>query len=602
MGKKILSISLLLSLLILPMLSLPFQTNAAVSDWYGGATISSRWSGDFSSDSFKQSLQNLRATGANTVALLVQYYQQNADSSDIWAGGNTPSDADLVNAINYAHSLGMSVTLKVHLDIASGGWRAYINPSNRDAWFTSYGNVLRHLATIGQQNGVEMIIVGTEMVDVTVDQVNSTNTQHWINLIASIRKIYSGKLTYGANASGGGDEIYANEYAYIKFWPQLDYMGLSPYVTLDPNYDDYSPDLVSKLKDGWDLWNTYHWQPAVNQFGKQIIFTEIGYRSIDTSYQNPWDYNSDRAYNGNVQASIYESLFSYWSGKSTFKGVYFWDWSSDPNAGGTGNKDYTPQHKPAEQTMKNWFTNSNPQPTPTPQPAAGAFSANGGATPNPANSGQSVSVNAVIKNNNSQTMNDILVDTEVYNSSGGKVFQQYVEHQNFAANETKTISANWTPTTNGTYTIKIGVFSAGWANLYTWVDNAGTFSVSTGTTPPPPPPPPPDPNPQPTPTPTPTAGNVNIWWPGEGVNVHGVQPFKAMLENADVSTYQMYWQVDGDRLNVMDNSSVDYPHKEVLVDLTGWNWKGTGPYNINFVAKDNAGNILGQKSVNINIQ
>jgi hypothetical protein len=51
----------------------------------------------------------------------------------------------------------------------------------------------------------------------------------------------------------------------------------------------------------------------------------------------------------------------------------------------------------------------------------------------------------------------------------------------------------------------------------------------------------------------------------------------------------------------MANSTQDYPHKESLVDLTGWNWKGTGPYNINFVAQDFNGTTIKQKSVNINI-
>jgi hypothetical protein len=63
----------------------------------------------------------------------------------------------------------------------------------------------------------------------------------------------------------------------------------------------------------------------------------------------------------------------------------------------------------------------------------------------------------------------------------------------------------------------------------------------------------------------------------------------------------MYWQVDGDQLNEMQNNDTDYPHKEVLVDLSGWNWKNEGPYNINFVSKDLAGNTISQKSVNIYI-
>ncbi len=233
-------------------------------------------------------------------------------------------------------------------------------------------------------------------------------------------------------------------------------------------------------------------------------------------------------------------------------------------------------------------TTNNPPPQ-----QGGSFTVTGSTNPSSGSTGQSLTINAAVKNATSQSTSDALVDIEVYNSGGGKVFQQYFEHQNFAANESRTISANWTPTTNGTYSIKVGVFSAGWSTLYTWIDNAGTFNVGSGGT---------NPNPPPTNNPPPASGStVNIWWPSDGATVSGTQPFKAELQDNDVSTYKMYWQVDGDTLNEMYNSSQDYPHKEVIIDLSGWNWKGTGPYNINFVAKDNSGNILGQKSSNINI-
>lgn len=92
---------------------------------------------------------------------------------------------------------------------------------------------------------------------------------------------------------------------------------------------------------------------------------------------------------------------------------------------------------------------------------------------------------------------------------------------------------------------------------------------------------------------------VNIWWPTENANVIGTQPFKALLAGADISGYNMYWQVDGGQLNVMNNDYTDYPHKQALVDLSGWNWKNNGPYRLNFIAKDPNGNILGQQSSDI---
>lgn len=63
----------------------------------------------------------------------------------------------------------------------------------------------------------------------------------------------------------------------------------------------------------------------------------------------------------------------------------------------------------------------------------------------------------------------------------------------------------------------------------------------------------------------------------------------------------MCWQVDNGQLNLMSDNSTGGDHKEAEVDLSGWTWRGAGPYNVNFVAKDLNGNIFGQRSVAITV-
>jgi endoglucanase len=92
---------------------------------------------------------------------------------------------------------------------------------------------------------------------------------------------------------------------------------------------------------------------------------------------------------------------------------------------------------------------------------------------------------------------------------------------------------------------------------------------------------------------------VNIWWPTDQKVVTGITPFKADLPGYDISQYTMYWQVDNGDATVMNNSYTDYPHKEAMVDLSNWNWKGTGPYVLSFTAKDNNGNLIGQQTSTI---
>ncbi|MFA5135990.1 MAG: glycoside hydrolase family 5 protein [Patescibacteria group bacterium] len=102
--------------------------------------------------------------------------------------------------------------------------------------------------------------------------------------------------------------------------------------------------------------------------------------------------------------------------------------------------------------------------------------------------------------------------------------------------------------------------------------------------------------PSPTPTQQAISSSISVWWPTPYARISGTQPFKALVENMNLSGYAMYWQVDGGQLNPMYDSYTDYPHKETNVDVSGWYWRGNGPYMINFIAKDRVGNIIAQKS------
>ncbi len=562
---------------------------AAVSDWQKGATMVPVSSTDFGSGSFLQSLQNLKNTGANYVALIVPYYQSNPYSTDIAPGYNTPTDASLAAAIDQAHALGMRVTLKMHIENYDGTWRAQINPGDRDAWFGAYNRYLVAMARIAQAHNAEMLVIGTELVSMAASNRNADNTQRWVGMINNVRGVYSGKLTYSANSTFNNDDPFLNEKKFIGFWPNLDYAGISAYYQL--NAGDNS---VAAIKGAWDYWNNNDLRGFAASVGKPVLIAEVGYRSISGARYAPWDWQRGGGPDETEQANLYEALFSYWNDYGYIAGVYLWDWSTNPNAGGASDNGYTPQNKQAQQVMTNWFTAASP-PSTTPPPAgggstSGAFTSSGGASPAAPVAGTAVSLSATVKNNGGAFSGGI-VDIEVYDQGNNKVFQKFFEGQSFAAGESKTLSASWTPSAAGTYKMAIGVFTAGWASNPHWNSSAASVAVGSGGTPPP----------AGGGGSTPVAGQMDIWWPTDGTNVSGTQPFKGLVRNIDLSQYKMFWQVDGDRLNEMANSTEGYPHKESIVDLSGWRWRGNGPYRLNFVAKDGGGATIAEKIVNISV-
>jgi fibronectin type III domain protein len=102
-----------------------------------------------------------------------------------------------------------------------------------------------------------------------------------------------------------------------------------------------------------------------------------------------------------------------------------------------------------------------------------------------------------------------------------------------------------------------------------------------------------------TPAAAPTGASINIWWPTNAARVSGTQPFKAVLQGWAVTQYRMYWRVDAGQLNHMYDSYVDWPHKEAIVSVATWNWRGQGPYTIDFIATDLNGKTVGVKTVQI---
>lgn len=551
--------------------------SAAVSSWQKSASIVPTSQSEYSSQNFRDSLNQLKNTNANYVTLIIPYYQSNPWSTDIQRGWNTPTDESLISGINYAHSIGLNVALKPHMETFDKQWRAYINPSNRNAWFSAYGNMLNHYAGIAQSQNVELYIIGSELISMAADNQNPTNTQNWRNMISAVRGIYSGPVTYSANWGPSG---FVDEKNHILFWPQLDYIGIAAYFSLGWDWNNYD---VEVLKAEWNNWNQSHITPLQQRWNKPVLFTEIGYRSVDGAHTDPFDSGRGGAPNQQVQANAYEALFSYWDSQPFMQGVHLWDWQPFTSAGGAGTTTYTPQNKLAQGVMQDWFGRTSGDPPPPP-PQQASFEVSGSANPAAVSPGTETMLNVSVVATGGAASN-VIVNIEVHDNNNNKVFQQYFDGQNFTSGQTRNYNLNWTAQNTGNYTLKTGVFNNSWSTLYIWNNDVAQIAVGGGTPPPP--------------TPPPGSGQIEIWWPGDGVSITGTQPFKALVQNMDLSNYKMFWQVDFDRLNPMFDSSEDWPHKEALVDVSGWSWSSTGKYIINFVAKNLGGSTIAEKFVEI---
>ncbi|MGH2634317.1 MAG: hypothetical protein ACRDG3_12975, partial [Tepidiformaceae bacterium] len=118
--------------------------------------------------------------------------------------------------------------------------------------------------------------------------------------------------------------------------------------------------------------------------------------------------------------------------------------------------------------------------TATPTPAKTAipgWTTSAKASPASLRAGQTETITASVRSN---TAVKALVDVEIYDPNGTKVFQRYYDNRSFAAGSAQSFAQGWRVPSNarkGTYRVMVGIFSPGWGTLYSWNSSAATFTV-----------------------------------------------------------------------------------------------------------------------------
>lgn len=314
-----------------------------------GMAYVSWWYDQYASAGSDESLAKLADTGAEWISVLATWYQDVVTSTEIYSHAQkTPTDAGVIHAIQTAHDLGLKVMLKPHLDLFADDahWRGQIGEqftteAEWDAWFESYQAFINHYAQLAADNGVEQFCIGTELDGTAVEELR------WRELITGtggIKSIYDGALVYAAN------HTYTNT---VMFWDALDYIGIDAYYKLT----DYYTATVDDFKAGWAAPIAFL-EDLAEEWDKPILFTEIGYRSIDGAGVAPWDYGVAQPLDMQEQADLYQAFFETVYQKPWFAGVFLWAWGINPMQGGPCDRDYTPLDKPAEAILRQYFGGS----------------------------------------------------------------------------------------------------------------------------------------------------------------------------------------------------------------------------------------------------
>ncbi|MEL7240398.1 MAG: hypothetical protein AAGK78_16190, partial [Planctomycetota bacterium] len=267
-------------------------------------------------DKYKESIDEVADLGADAVKIVVDARQEDGTSNRIYLDLRmTPTPDQLSEVIAHAKSRGLRVILMpiVLLDDPKGGeWRGTLRPESWDDWFDSYREILGHFLWIAEGNGVDLFVIGSELLS------SEQQRRQWDQTIRFVRERYSGLITYSSNW---------DHYHNVPFWNRLDLIGMNSYWTLGKDGEA----TVDEIKSNWaDI--AAGLEPFVKRQGKPLIFLEIGWTSLDNAASEPWDYTKPLPTNLALQERLYTAFFETWHGKSWLGGFSVWEWP--PGDGG----------------------------------------------------------------------------------------------------------------------------------------------------------------------------------------------------------------------------------------------------------------------------
>ena len=263
---------------------------------------------------------------ANFAAVMPFGFIKNLDHPEInhntdrqWFGETKPGSKQYIEELR---KKGIKVMIKPQIWVWKGEFTGLIKMSTEENWKAledSYTSFILEYTKLAQEVNAEILCIGTEL-----ELFVKHRPQYWTDLIKEIKTI----------------------------WDQLDYIGIDAYFPVSnqktPTYEE--------CIEGWKA----H-KPIITKlsetYNKPVLFTEYGYRSVDFSGREPWvsDIAMD-VVNLDAQVNTTKALFETFWKEPWFAGGFIWKWfHKHDEVGGENNSRFTPQNKPAEDVIRQYY-------------------------------------------------------------------------------------------------------------------------------------------------------------------------------------------------------------------------------------------------------
>ncbi len=248
----------------------------------------------------------------------------------------------LDRAVAMSRAAGISLFWKPHLGYwGSFEWRGEIAFGDDErAWqrfFADYKRFIVDHAAFAQRHELPLFAVGVEL------EATMHREKEWREVIAAVREVYSGTITYAPNWDG---------VERVPFWDALDLIGVQAYFPLSQSASPTVDELVAGWKGPMDQLRAL----SERHDGKQVVFTEIGYNRSGRAASEPWSYDvEDSAASRALRRKLIDVSFEVTEREPLVAGIFWWKWMP----GNAGRSDFSMRDEEALAALRRaWGTQS----------------------------------------------------------------------------------------------------------------------------------------------------------------------------------------------------------------------------------------------------
>ncbi len=296
--------------LLVLLLAPPLTGEEKPPSFLKGVTVSCQTSGwEWATPEMAKTLDELKSLGVNSIA--IHPYAQIQNDGHV-RFRNNDDFRHISQPLDWARERGLSVMLIPH--IAYWGtkflWRGEINFATTEEWdrfFGDYETWIVQMAKIAEAHGAGTFCIGLEFTFAQKQEAR------WRKIIAAIRQVYHGQLTYGGNW---------DSFEEVTFWDALDYIGALAYFPLTKSENPSKEEIAQAWEKKCAELTAY----SKAHGNQKIILVEIGYNRSARAAAEPWAFKMGGAHADEIQQRCIDVALDLPKHCPILAGMYWWKW------------------------------------------------------------------------------------------------------------------------------------------------------------------------------------------------------------------------------------------------------------------------------------